>query len=90
MGFLDHAMGITAGISLLGYALYSLEASVFVSGREFAALPFAAFVVLDYLRLAQVEGKGDSPVDMVLREPTLIVAAIGFALAVIWSLQLPT
>jgi len=81
IAYLDQAMGITAGVAVLAYAIYSLEAAVFVPGREFAGLPFAAFVVLDYLRLSQV--------DMVLHEPTLIAAGVGFGLAVIWSLKLP-
>lgn len=86
MAYLDQAMGFAAGITLLAYALYAIEAEVFVPGREFASLPFVAFGVLDVLRLAHVEGKGASPVDLALHEPTLLVCGAAWALAVSWSL----
>ena len=43
-------MGIMAGMTIVAYALYSMEATVLIKGREFAALPFVVFGVLDYLR----------------------------------------
>lgn len=84
--FLDQAMGITAGTALLAYALYSIESQFFRPGREFASLPFVAFVILNYLRLAHTEGKGGSPVDLALREPSFLVAGMGWAAAAAWSL----
>ncbi len=83
--FLDQAMGITAGLALISYALYSIEADVFLSGREFASLPFVAFVILDYLRIAHTEGAGASPVDLVSR-PAFVLAGAGWAIAAAWSL----
>ncbi|MBW2280889.1 MAG: UbiA prenyltransferase family protein [Deltaproteobacteria bacterium] len=85
MQFLDQAMGITAGTALVSYALYSIEADVFVPGREFASLPFVAFVILDYLRIAHTEGEGASPVDLVFR-PAFVLAGAGWAVAAGWSL----
>jgi len=86
--FLDQAMGMTAGIAVLSYALYSLEAAIFIPGREFASLPFAAAGILDYLRLAQVHGIGGSPVDTALSEPSVLICGLGWATAVMWSLNL--
>lgn len=86
--FLDQATGITAGIALLSYALYSIEAGVFLPGREFASLPFVAFGILDYLRIAHTEGAGSSPVDLVFR-PALLLAGLGWLLTAAWSLGIP-
>ncbi len=83
--YLDQAMGIIGGVTLFSYALYSLETPLLVPGRQFASLPFVAFGVLEYLRLAQVRGEGESPVDLLLRSPGLIVAGIGWVVASLWS-----
>ncbi|MDH5676179.1 MAG: decaprenyl-phosphate phosphoribosyltransferase [Myxococcales bacterium] len=87
--FLEQAMGICAGMTIVAYALYTLESEVLKPGREFAALPFVVFGVLDYLRLAHVRGKGGSPVDVLLSSPALLVAGVGWLAAVVWSLSLP-
>jgi 4-hydroxybenzoate polyprenyltransferase len=85
--YLDQAMGITAATTLIAYALYCLDAEVLVPGREFASLPLVVFVVLEYLRLVHVKGAGGSPVDLLLRSPLMLVCAVGWLLAVVWSLQ---
>ncbi len=86
--FLDQAMSLTAGVAFLSYALYSLDAAVFLPGREFASLPFAAAGLLDYLRLAHVHGVGGSPVDTAFSEPSIMICGLGWATAVLWSLDL--
>jgi len=60
---------------------------VLLPTRKFAALPFVVFGVLDYLRMAHVKRAGGSPVDMVLRTPTLIIAGLGWLAATLWSLR---
>lgn len=85
-GFLDQAMGIMAGMTLIAYALYCLEAEVLLPGREFAALPLVVFVVLEYLRLVHVRDAGGSPVDLVLRSPVMLGCAMGWLVAVGWSI----
>ena len=87
--FLDQAMGITAATTLISYSLYSLEAKVLIPGREFAALPFVVFGVLEYLRLVHVRGKGGSPVDLLLQSPALLLCGFGWLAAISWSIQLP-
>lgn len=92
-GFLDQAMGISATMTVMAYAMYTVDAAnqggLLVIGREFAALPFVVFGVLDYLRMAHVkQGAGASPVDMLLRSPALIATGVGWLAATTWSLRL--
>lgn len=86
-GFLDQAMGITACMTIVAYALYSMEAVVLIEGREFAALPFVVFGVLDVLRVAHLRKEGGSPVDLLLGSPALITAGVLYLIATIWSLK---
>ena len=79
-------MAICAGITLLSYAIYSQEAAVFVAGRELVGMPFVAFAILNYLRLAYTKGAGQSPVDVTLHSAALQLCAIGWAIATTWSL----
>lgn len=85
--FLDQAMGITAGTTLIAYALYCLEGVVLVPGREFASLPLVVFVVLEYLRLVHLRDEGGSPVDLVLHSPVMLVCGVGWLLAIAWSVR---
>ena len=86
--YLDQAMAIVGGMTLFSYALYSIETPLLVKGREFASLPFVVFGVLEYLRLAQVRGEGESAVDLLLGSPRLILAGLGWMLASLWSVGL--
>jgi hypothetical protein len=89
--FLDQAIGISAALTIIGYALYSMEAAVLLPNRKFAALPFVVFGVLDYLRVAHVRrGGGGSPVDLLLRSPTLLATGAGWLAATLWSLNWTT
>ena len=76
-------------MTLIAYALYSMEAEVLMTGREFASLPFVVFGVLDYLRVAHLKNEGGSPVDLILRSPSLLAAGVGWAVATLWSVGLP-
>jgi 4-hydroxybenzoate polyprenyltransferase len=84
--FLNHAMQICAGVALLAYALYSIEAKVFVHGREMASLPFVGYGILNYLRLAETENAGDSPVEMAYTSRSSQICGICWLVAVLWSL----
>jgi 4-hydroxybenzoate polyprenyltransferase len=84
--YLNQAMALTGGVVLLSYGLYCQEASLLVKGREFASLPFVAFGLLDYLRLAYVRNEGESPVELVLRSPAMLVCGVGWFASVLWSL----
>ena len=87
--YLDQAMAVSAGMVLIGYALYCMDAKVLLPGREFASLPFVVFGVLEYLRLAQVRDEGGSPIDLLLASPALVVCGVGWTLASLWSVGLP-
>lgn len=84
--FLDQAMSIAAGITLVSYALYSQEAAVFVAGRELAGMPFVAFGLLHYLRLAHIDEVRVGPVEMAWRSRALQICAAGWIVATLWSL----
>jgi len=86
--FLDQAMGIMAGMSIVGYSLYCMEADVLQSGREFWSLPFVVFGVLDYLRFAQVDQEGGSPVDLLLSSPRILICGLGWTGAILFSVGL--
>ncbi len=85
-GFLDQAMSICAGVAILSYALYSIDAKVLLAGREMASMPFVAFGILNYLRLADVEGIGGSPVEVAFRSVTTQICGLGWLVAVTWSM----
>jgi len=87
--FLDQAVGICAGVAILAYALYCVEVrGVLKPGREMASLPFVAYGIFDYLRLAYVKGYGDSPVEIAYKSLSLQVCGLGWIAAVSWSLGL--
>ena len=84
--FLNYAMLICAGVALSAYSLYSIVANVFVHGRELASLPFAAYGILNYLRLVETENAGDSPVEIAYNSRSSQICAICWLIAVLWSL----
>jgi 4-hydroxybenzoate polyprenyltransferase len=88
LAFLDQAMGIMAAMTLISYALYTMEGKVLLSGREFASVPFVVFGVLDYLRVSVLRNEGGSPVDMLLKSPAALVSGLGWATATVWGLGL--
>jgi 4-hydroxybenzoate polyprenyltransferase len=86
--FLDLAMAVFAAAALVGYSLYSIEAKVLLAGREFASVPFVWFGVLEYLRIAIVEGRSESAVDAILGSRALLATGVGWGIATAWSVGL--
>lgn len=86
--FLDHAMTISAAITIVAYAFYTQETDLFVPGRELAGLPFIAFAILDYLRLALVQGIGSSPTEIAYRSIPIRICVMGWVIASVWGLGL--
>ena len=86
--FLDQAIGVTSGMAIVAYALYCMESTVLVPGREFASLPFVVFGVFEYLRLVHVKDEGDSPVDVALHSRKLQACGVGWLVATLWGLPL--
>jgi 4-hydroxybenzoate polyprenyltransferase len=88
MAFLDQAMSICAGVAILAYGLYCIEAKAVVAGREMASMPFVAYGILNYLRMVQVEGIGGSPVDVAYHSLSTQACALGWIVTVTWSVGL--
>ncbi len=88
LAYLNAAIGLCAGVTLVAYALYSMEAPVMVPGRELVGLVFVAFAVLDYLRIIYTRNEGASPVGIALRYRSLQLAGLLWMLATAWSLGL--
>jgi decaprenyl-phosphate phosphoribosyltransferase len=94
--FLDQAIGISATMTIIAYAMYCMEAalgssetSILMPGRELAGLPFVVFGVFDILRMAHVRGEGGNTVDLLLKSPGLLLTGVGWLGATFWSLRLP-
>jgi len=81
-------MAICAGTAVLAYALYSIEAKILLPGREMASMPFVVYGILNYLRMAEVEGAGSSPVEIALHSLPTQICGLGWVIAVMWSLGL--
>jgi 4-hydroxybenzoate polyprenyltransferase len=88
--FLNQMLGITATVTLMAYCLYSLDSPVFVKepGRQLASVPFVAYGILHYLRIALIEGAGASPVAMLYSSRTLQICGLCWFVAVTWSVGL--
>lgn len=89
LDFLEHSMAIICGTTILSYALYCIESSVWRPGYEFASLPFVVYGMLDYLRVSHVQRSGGSPVDLLLKSPALVMTGIGWFAAIGWSISWP-
>jgi len=88
LSFLDQAMVLCAGIAVLSYALYSIEGKILLPGREMASIPFVVYGILEYLRMADVENAGGSPVEVAYRSWKIQICAVGWAVAATWGLGL--
>lgn len=86
--FLDQAMGITASMTIMSYAIYCIDSDLLVASREFISLPFVVFGVLEYLRKAHVEGAGGNTVDLLLNSPALLLVGVGWLGAVLLSVSI--
>jgi 4-hydroxybenzoate polyprenyltransferase len=86
--FLNQMLGITATVTLMAYCLYSRESPVFIEGRQLASVPFVAYGVLHYLRVALIHGAGASPVAMFYTSRTLQICGVCWLVAVTWSVGL--
>jgi hypothetical protein len=54
--------------------------------RELAGMPFVAFGLLHYLRLANMDAVRVSPVEMAWRSSTIQLCSAGWLIATLWSL----
>ena len=56
-------------------------------GREMASMPFVAYGILNYLRLATTKNLGGSPVEVAYSSLSTQLCALGWIAAVLWSLN---
>ncbi len=79
--FLDHLLSMLAGATLVAYVLFTIGG--YAQGRFGDLVPVTAvFVVLGIFRFMQiviVEGGGDSPTDLVLRDNFMRLTLAGWA-----------
>jgi hypothetical protein len=87
-GFLDQATSICAGIAILAYALYCIDSHAFPPGREMASMPFVAYGILNYLRLATTKNLGGSPVEVAYSSFSTQLCVLGWIASVLWSLRI--
>ena len=86
--FLNQAIAISAGMTTVSYAMYSIEGGVLEPGREFPTVVFVTFGVLEYLRLSHLKPNADSPVTLLFGSPTLLLCGIGWLVAAAFSMGL--
>jgi hypothetical protein len=81
--FLDPAISLTTSTTLVTYLLYAMSPETvakFGSRGMLAGGPFVLYGLLRYLHLVYSEGRGGSPTDLVITDPGVLVAALGFGI----------
>jgi 4-hydroxybenzoate polyprenyltransferase len=81
--FLDPAISLTTSTTLITYLLYAMSPETvgkFGSRGMLAGGPFVLYGLLRYLHLVYSEGRGGSPTDLVITDPGVLAAALGFAI----------
>ncbi len=89
-GLLDQLLGLSAGVVILAYALYTLWPSTVAryGTTWLASNLFVTFGVMRYLFLThRPEGTGD-PSEILLRDRPIFLTALGWALLALWTVGL--
>jgi 4-hydroxybenzoate polyprenyltransferase len=80
--FLDPAISLTTSTALITYLLYAMSPETvakFGSRGMLAGSPFVLYGLLRYLHLVYTWGSGGSPTEVVVTDPGVIAAVLGFA-----------
>ena len=88
---LDQMIAISAGGSVIGYALYTVDASTLAlhgTDKLIYTLPLVLYGVFRYLLLLYRRGGGSDPVSDLLRDPHLLAACAGWVALTWWLLAL--
>lgn len=82
---LDQMMGVSAGASIMGYALYTVSQRTLeqVSPMLWVTVPFVAYGVFRYMYLVYIRGLGGSPDRLLLSDRPMILNIALWALAVV-------
>lgn len=85
--FIDLALSITLGASLVSYLIYTTDPDVRTrlgSDHLYYTVPFVIYAMLRYLQLAIVKERSGSPTLVVLTDKPILVAGIGWLLTFAW------
>ncbi len=85
--FLDQIVTVSAGLTIMAYALYCMDVGVMTAGWEFASVPFVVFGVLEYLRIVSTTHSGGSPIDVVLSSRALMVCGVAWSVTTLASVS---
>lgn len=84
---LDQFIIITATSTIVTYALYAVTTPYRPKGISanmvLFTIPFVLYAIFRYLYLVQVQGQGGSPEDMLVTDRLLLVAVVGWAIALL-------
>lgn len=90
VGQLDHLVTLTAGASLVAYALYTVSPHVIVlhgTADLVYSVPFAMYGILRFLARVLADRTTGDPVTDVLRDKHIVGAVLGWIGAVLWVLS---
>jgi 4-hydroxybenzoate polyprenyltransferase len=88
--FLDHAVLLCAGGTIVCYALYTVAeetAALHGTTRLVLTVPWVLLGTFRYLFRLHYRGGGGDPADELLRDPLLAGAALGWTATVLWLLR---
>ncbi len=80
--FLNHAIAVLTTLTLICYLLYCLEAKAAQAlgpGVVLATAVWALYGLLRYLNLVFTHGRGGDPVRLLINDPPLMLAGVGWA-----------
>ncbi len=85
--FIDAALGMVLGALFVSYLIYTVDSEVtarYGTDQLYLTAPFVAAGVLRYLQVTLVEERSGSPTDIVMSDPFLIVAVLGWVAVFGW------
>ena len=78
LGFLDQALAMLTGVTLVAYCVYAVEAPS--DAPVVATVPWVAYGLLRYAYLVHHRHDGGNPTNMLLRDPGLAAAVAGWGI----------
>ena len=77
LGLIDQLLAAVAGATIVVYTLYTLTAA-HQSAALVATIPFVVIGVFRYLLLLRKTTRGEEPENVLLSDPTILVAVVGW------------
>lgn len=86
---LDRWLQVVAATTIASYVLYTLfSPATFGNPKLLATVPFVAFGLVRYLRVARAPGKGETPEALIFRDPWLLGSVVLWSATVLVLLYL--